>query len=166
MRRRMFAAELYLLLGFMLLSLYLTLLMYRGQYQETAVRQSRTVLTAGYAEGTVYDRQMQPLVNRSTAYYAAASPSAETVRAILPHAEEMQPILDGIRTGKPFLCRVDTPDIACDAVTVVRVPQRGQGRLHPGESQGWNPERRRRRPPSRNDRGAYRDAPPGKNHER
>jgi penicillin-binding protein 2 len=125
----MIAAEVYLLIGFMLLSLYLTLLMYRGQYQETAVRQSRTVLTAGYAEGTVYDRQMQPLVNRSTAYYAAASPSPETVQAILPHAEEMQPLLDGIRTGRPFICRVDTPDIACDAVTVVRVPERGRGHL-------------------------------------
>ena len=129
MRRRMIVAELYLMLAFMLLTLYLVLLMYRMPYLETAVRQSQTVLTAGYAEGTIYDRNRQPLVNRSTAYYAAASPTPETVRAILPHAEEMQPILDGIRSGKPFLCRIDTEDIGCDAVTVVGVPERGRGHL-------------------------------------
>ena len=129
MRRRMIAAELYLMLAFMLLTLYLVLLMYRMPYLETAVRQSQTVLTAGYAEGTIYDRNRQPLVNRGTAYYAAASPTPETVRAILPHAEEMQPILDGIRSGKPFLCRIDTEDIGCDAVTVVGVPERGRGHL-------------------------------------
>ena len=129
MRRRLIAAEVYLLLGFLLLILYLVLLMYRMPYLETAVRQSQTVLTAGFAEGTIYDRNMQPLVNRTEAYYAAASPTPETVQAILPHAEEMQPLLDGIRSGKPFLCRVDTSDIGCDAVTVVRVPERGRGHL-------------------------------------
>lgn len=129
MRRRLIAAELYLLLGFLLLILYLVLLMYPAQYLETAIRQSRLVLTAGCAEGTIYDRNMHPLVNRETAFYAAAIPTQETVQAILPHALEMQPILDGIRTGSPFLCRVDTADTGCDAVTVVRVPLRAEGHM-------------------------------------
>ncbi len=129
MRKRLIAAELYLILGFLLLILYLTLLMHRAQYQETAIRQSQTVLTAGYAEGTIYDRHLEPLVNREDAVYAAAFPTPETVQALLPHIEEVSPLLKGIRTGKPFLCRVDTEEIGCDAVTTVRVPVRGEGHL-------------------------------------
>ena len=129
MHKRLITVEIYLLLGFALLMLYLVLLMHRAQYQEASVRQSQTILLAGEAQGTIYDRNFQPLVNRETALYAAAAPTSETISALLPHIAEVSPLLEGIRSGKPFLCRVDTADIDCDAVTVVHVPVRGEGHL-------------------------------------
>lgn len=112
-----------------LLIFYLVLLMHRAQYLETAVRQSQTVLTAGTVAGTIYDRKLRPLVNRTVQYYAAAPPTAETIAALLSHTEEMAPLLEGIRTGEPFLCRVDTDAIDCDAVTILELPERGTGHL-------------------------------------
>ena len=129
MHKRLRAAGIGMLILCGLLVLYLVLLMHRAQYLEVSVRQSQTVLTAGYAQGTIWDRNGIPLVNRSTAHYAAAAPTPESIAAILPHVEEITPLLTGIRTGKPFLCRVDTPEIDCPGVTVLDVPERGSGHL-------------------------------------
>ncbi|MCR5718486.1 MAG: hypothetical protein K6F80_05575 [Oscillospiraceae bacterium] len=129
MHKRLRVTGIVLMLFCGLLVLYLVLLMGQAQYQEVSVRQSQTVLTAGYAQGTIYDRNMKPLVNRETAYYAAAAPTSESIAAILPHMEEIAPLLKGIRTQKPFLCRVNTPQIGCDAVTVLSLPERGGGHM-------------------------------------
>ena len=129
MHTRLHALGGFLLLCVLLLVLYLVLLMRQAQYLETAVRQSQTTVTAGSAAGTIYDRSLTPLVNRTTAYYAAAAPTEETVAALLPHLAETSPLIEGIRTGEPFVCRIDTDRIDCPGVTVLAVPERGRGHL-------------------------------------
>lgn len=129
LQNRMTWVGIWMLLLFVVAGLYLALLMPEPPYLETAVRQSQTTVTAGYAEGTIYDRNFTPLVNRETAHFAAAPPTPETIAALLPHLEEIEPLLEGIRTGEPFVCRVDTDTIPCDAVTVLDVPLRGDGHL-------------------------------------
>lgn len=124
MHQRLAAVGVLLGVLFSLLILYLVLLMRQPSYLETAVRQSQTTVTAGFAEGTIYDRNFSPLVNRTNAYYAAASPTSESIAAILPHVQEIAPLLEGIRTGEPFVCRVDDCPIDCDVVTVLQVPVR------------------------------------------
>ena len=62
------------ILGFfgLVIAAHLCLLMRTSGYLEAAHRQSQTTVTAGYAEGTIYDRNFSPLVNRETAYFAAS----------------------------------------------------------------------------------------------
>lgn len=112
-----------------LIVFYLCLIMREPDYLEAAQRQSHTTVTAGYAEGTIYDRHFAPLVNRETAYYAASPPTRAGVDAILPHVREISPLLEGIRNGEPFVCEVDVPEIDCPDVTVLEVPVRGEGHL-------------------------------------
>ena len=106
------------ILGFfgLVIAAHLCLLMRTSGYLEAARRQSQTTVTAGYAEGTIYDRNFSPLVNRETAYFAASP-------------REISPLLEGIRTGEPFVCEVDVPDIDCPDVTVLEVPVRGRGHI-------------------------------------
>ncbi|MBQ4466311.1 MAG: penicillin-binding protein 2 [Oscillospiraceae bacterium] len=125
--RRLYSVAGFLMLCFFLLIFYLTLLMRGSQYLAASIRQSQTTLTAGYAQGTIYDRNFTPLVNAQSCWFASAVPTPETVGAILPHTLEMQPVLEALRTGRPFLCRVDTPEIPCPGVHLLTVPDRGQG---------------------------------------
>ena len=113
-----------LVICFALLLLYLILLMRGANFVETAIRQSQTTVLAGSAGGTIYDRNFQPLVNGKTCHYAAAPPTPETVAAILPHVLEVSPLLEGIRTGEPFVCKIGTDAIDCEGVTVLDVPER------------------------------------------
>lgn len=129
MHKRLAAVGIFLGILFALLIFYLVLLMRQSQYLETAVRQSQTIVTAGFAEGTIYDRNGSPLVNKTNAHYAAAAPTTESIAALWPHVQEVAPLLEGIRTGEPFICRVDDCPIDCDAVTLLDVPVRSEGHL-------------------------------------
>ena len=132
MHKRLYAVEGMLLVGVGLLTLYLALLMQSAGFLETAVHQSQTVLTAGYAQGTIYDRHLRPLTNAETRHYAAAIPTPAAVSAILPHVQEITPLHMGLRTGKPFLCEIDTDVIDCPGVQVLSVPGDAPGHL-PGQ---------------------------------
>ncbi len=123
MYRRLIYTGVLLVVGFMVLVAVLATHMKNGSYTQTAIRQSQTILTAGSAEGTIYDRHFTPLVNRHNAYYAAVSTSPLSLAALYPHVLEMAPIVKGIQTGKPFLCRVDTPVIDSPDVTILTLPE-------------------------------------------
>lgn len=122
MYRRLLIVKTAALTTCLMLALTLVMQMDGASYAETAVRQSQTVLTAGTAAGTIYDRDLVPLVNRETALYAAAAPTAEEIAALLPHMDEVTPLLAGVQSGKPFLCRVDA-DPSC-GMPVLELPVR------------------------------------------
>ena len=103
--------------------------MKNGSYTEAALEQSQTVLTAGSAGGGIYDRNFTPLVNGGTACYAAADPTPEAVAELLPHVQELLPLLHGMRTEQPFVCRVDTTGFSCPDILSLTVPERRQGQL-------------------------------------
>ncbi len=106
------------------LTAHLALHMKHTDYLETALHQSQFTLTAGSAEGGIYDRNFQNLVNQEMLYYAAVLPSPENLQELLPHAEEMLPVLNAMKSGKPFLCRVDTDHFSSPELPVLEVPER------------------------------------------
>lgn len=113
-----------LIIGYMLLVANLALQMQDTSYHEAALRQSQTILTAGHAEGTIYDRNFMHFVNQSTACYAAVTPTPEAIAVLLPHAEEMSPVLEGLQTKEPFICKVDTEHFDCEDIIVLELPER------------------------------------------
>ena len=110
----------------LMLALTLVLQMQSTDLTEAAVRQSQTILTAGQAAGTIYDRHLQPLNNRETVLYAAVTPTPDCIAALLPQMAEVSPLLTGLRSGKPFLCRVNAPPESPD-IPVLSLPLRSSG---------------------------------------
>lgn len=129
MYRRMTLVGAVLVLSFTLLVANIAVEMQNTDYTDASLRQSQTVLTAGQAEGMIYDRRFTPLVNQRDVYYASVIPSREAIEILLPIAEEMSPIMEGIRTGKPFICRVSTDQVDCDDIIMLTVPERRNGKL-------------------------------------
>lgn len=127
-KRLFFVGMAFLVVGAMLIT-NLTIHINSTDLAEAGLRQRQTVLTAGHAEGTIYDCHLSPLVNQKTIYYAAASPTQEAIAELLVHTKEMSSVLEGLRTGKPFLCRVDTDTFTSKDITVLSVPERRQGTL-------------------------------------
>ncbi|MBR1528939.1 MAG: hypothetical protein IJ642_06525 [Oscillospiraceae bacterium] len=106
------------------LAMYLAFQMKDSAYLETALRQSQYTLTAGSAEGTIYDRNFISLVNQNINYYAAVNPTPAAMKELFPHIQEISPVLRAVRTGKPFLCQVDTNQFSSPEIKILEVPQR------------------------------------------
>ncbi|MBQ9695986.1 MAG: hypothetical protein IJV58_06130 [Oscillospiraceae bacterium] len=129
MYRRAALAGILLIAGFMLTVAQITVHMKNGGYAETAIRQSQTIVTAGNAEGTIYDRHFRPMVNQTDAFYACVIPSQAAFDALWAHTEEITPLLEGMQTGRPFCVQIDTDSIDCPDVTVLSVPVHRTGKL-------------------------------------
>lgn len=93
-------------------------------YLETSLHQSQLTVTAGTAEGGIYDRNFQPFVNQKLRYYAVGIPSSEILPELFSHTEEITPILNALRTGKPFSCEVNTSEFSSSEIHVLEVPER------------------------------------------
>lgn len=106
------------------LTVNLAIQMKNSSYLETALHQSQMTITAGTAEGGIYDRNFQALVNQQTNYYAVVNPSPEALEELFPHTEEITPVLDALRTEEPFACQVNTDQFTCPDIHVLEVPER------------------------------------------
>jgi penicillin-binding protein 2 len=102
--------------------------MKNGGYTQAALRQRQLTVIAGSAEGTIYDRNFTPLVNSEACYEAVVIPTQEAVAELLPHLEEITPLAEGLQTGEPFVCRVDTDSFDTQDITVLKVPIRRSDR--------------------------------------
>ncbi len=124
MHQRAFLILLALLAGNAALLASVAAPMQNPNYTETALHQSQITITAGTAEGTIYDRNFKPLVNQQTQYYAFVKPSESSIPEILHHTKEMTPILKAIKTGKPFCCQVDTAFSDHPDIIILELPER------------------------------------------
>lgn len=102
-----------------------------GKHQEgiPAVFQRSVVeITADSAQGTIYDRNMQPLVNAEKCWYAAVVPSASDKDELIVYAADKEEFNKKFDIGKPFVfeCSEETPE--SEGVTVfesaVRYPEK------------------------------------------
>lgn len=92
---------------------------------QTAQNQSKYTVTAGRIRGGIYDCNLQPLVNAQ----------AKTVNTVLPSAENLIAVLDGVpynrresvrdllSTGKPFALETDEP-LSATGILSFLIPQR------------------------------------------
>lgn len=77
--------------------------------------------------GTIYDRDMAPLVNTSESYYAAVLPNknpAQQLAALSPAVSDLAQLEKKLAARLPFLLQVASPDISATGVRVLRVKQR------------------------------------------
>ena len=113
-----------LLMGFFILIINLAVPMQNLHYAQTALHQSQITITAGTAEGNIYDRNFHSFVNQKTNYYAFVNPTETSVCELLSHTEEITPVLNALKTGKPFSCQVNINQFSSPDITVLEVPER------------------------------------------
>ena len=89
-----------------------------------AEKNAELVINAGESQGTIYDRELRPLVNRKNVYRAVVVPSAADGEKLADYAADREEFLKKYAEGKPFVtdCREDMPE--SEGVTVFRIPVR------------------------------------------
>ena len=97
-----------------------------SEYRQAAQQQGRYVVRLPVSHGTIYDRNFEPLVNRSTEQIAVVNPTGEAVSAILPYLTEPDAFYEQLVYGTPFTCGVSTADIPSKDVFVFDVPVRNE----------------------------------------
>ena len=122
MHQRALLSILILLSGYCLLIISLTATVRNPDYAQTALHQSQVTLTAGTAEGGIYDRNFKSFVNQQTNYYAFINPEKISIPELLSHAREVTPIVNALKIRKPFLCQVDSSQIS--DWTILEAPER------------------------------------------
>ena len=113
-----------LVIGNAVLVANLAFYMKNSSYAQTALHQNQLTVTAGCAEGIIYDRNLQPLVNQESSYYAFVNPTPESLAVLFPHTKEITPILNAIQDRMPFCCEIDTQDLQHPDITILKVPKR------------------------------------------
>ena len=104
------------LLGGLLLRLYTVS---EGSLSRAAGEQASVTLTLGSALGTIYDRHMTPLVNRTSELKTAVAPFPETLSLLSEtFGEAFRPIRERLADGKPVVCTLPgEPPISAGTVT-------------------------------------------------
>ena len=89
-----------------------------------SLRSVSVTINAGISEGTVYDRNMRPLVNKKRISAAAAVPELLNCEETAVYALDREAFLESFGKGEPFTfeCREDTP--GSEGLTVFSVPVR------------------------------------------
>ncbi|MDE6708299.1 MAG: penicillin-binding protein 2 [Oscillospiraceae bacterium] len=113
-----------MILGNAVLVANLAFYMKNSSYAETALHQSQITVTAGSAEGVIYDRNFKPFVNQELKYYAFVNPTQESISELLPHTREITPILKALQKKMPFTCEVNSSEFQSSDITVLELPER------------------------------------------
>lgn len=124
MHRRMVWMRLWFVLLFCTVAVYLAWLCGKPELLQTAAGQGTYTCRAGTADGTIYDRNGDPLINSSVECIAVVSPTPEAVAAMLPYVTDTEQFYEKVQNGKPFVCTVQTADIDCPDITVLKIPKR------------------------------------------
>ena len=108
-----------------------------GAYSEFKEDMYEVKVVAGESEGTIYDRNMKPLVNSEMRYRAVAVPSGLKKESIIGYAVDREEFSENFDLGQPFVfeCTEDTPQ--SDALTVFRIPQRYSEVQHANHAVGY-----------------------------
>ena len=90
----------------------------------TAEKNAELTIIAGESQGTVYDRNLRPLVNAESEYKAVVVPTAVNVDETAEYALDRDKFISRCSEGKPFVfyCKADTPE--SDGLTVFELPVR------------------------------------------
>lgn len=114
------------ILCFALLFLRVFLVATGDELQSVAKSQSSYTLTVDESRGTIYDCNLQPMVNCENSYVLSILPSDEAAAAVagaLP-AEERTKVLTLFESGKPFLQKTDNPYIYAKGIDVFNIKHR------------------------------------------
>lgn len=91
-----------------------------------ASEQATVTVTVGTARGTLYDRDLTPLVNTAHTWSAAIAPFPQALSSLsrgLP-GEELRELLGRLQSGKPVVTRLSQPLIPAAGLTQFKLPVR------------------------------------------
>ena len=113
---------------FTLISLRYFYLSSETSYVKTNISDSFVTINADKSQGSIYDRNMIPLVNREYYYQAVIVPSAVNYDDISDYAVDRNYFDGKFKEGKPFsfICKSGLKESA--GLTVFRIPKRYSGR--------------------------------------
>lgn len=96
----------------------------KREYVQTANANAQFTIVAGNSEGTIYDRNLNPIVNSSKKYVAVAVPAFLDRNSTAETAIDKENFLNKFDEGLPFTfeCKSDTLD--SDGLTVFEIPER------------------------------------------
>ena len=105
---RIAAVFLFLAMGILVVIVSLYVASGSRQYQEAAAQQSTYTITAGVSRGTIYDTNLQPLINATSQTVAAVAPSPDAANAITAafSSETGSSFYSMLSAGTPFLLTV------------------------------------------------------------
>ena len=126
MRRRAKVMLACLFILFFGLIVRLTLIAVDNQVQTVGVNQGSRALTVAQVRGTIYDRNLTPLVNASNTYYATMLPEERLLQCIdsVIDQTEYNHIFGALDSGTPLVARLNGPAAICDGIRVYLVPHR------------------------------------------
>lgn len=98
------------------------------RYTDAAAEDTFITIKTGSSRGTVYDRDMRPLVNSESEIQAVIVPAETDCSAIAPIAYDEEEFREKCSKGRPFVfrCRCELPDQP--GLTFFRVPVRYSSR--------------------------------------
>lgn len=96
----------------------------KREHVQTARTNAQFTVIAGKSEGTVYDRNLKPIVNAGRKHIAVAIPTFLDRDSVAEYATDKDDFLEKFDKGQPFTfeCKEDTPD--SDGLTVFEIPER------------------------------------------
>ena len=108
------------------LAVRLALIAVDDQVQTVGISQGSRTLTVAEVRGTIYDRNLTPLVNASNAYYATFLPEERLLRCIesVTDGSEYNRILGLLDAGTPQVAHLNGPAAISDGIRVYLAPQR------------------------------------------
>lgn len=101
-----------------------------GAISQAAQTHGSYSLKLGVERGTIYDTNMNPLVNTQSAYIAVMRPQKNPgvqFAALSPHVADWSDLEKKLGARLPFSIRVNTPDIKAPGVQIVQMDQRYSG---------------------------------------
>ena len=113
---------------FIIIAAHYFTICFEQKYSSSAAERSEFTISAGESQGTIYDRNMQPLNNTGHVWKAVAVPRALDRETTARYAIDAKDFEEKFDKGDPFIfrCRSDTPE--SDGLTVFRLPERYSGR--------------------------------------
>ena len=99
--------------------------------ENKAITQQTREISSTANRGTIYDRNMKPLVNRQTSYRACVAGFPEAIAAVAPELDEeaMAELEERLRTNRPAVVSLEKPVTYTDGLALFQVPERYSGSL-------------------------------------
>ncbi|MDE6833473.1 MAG: penicillin-binding protein 2, partial [Ruminococcus sp.] len=96
----------------------------KREHVQTARTNAQCTVIAGNSEGTIYDRNLKPIVNAGKKHIAVAVPDFIDRDSVAGYATDKDDFLEKFDKGQPFTfeCMENTPD--SDGLTVFEIPER------------------------------------------
>lgn len=103
----------------------------QGGLSKAAEQQSRLTITVANVRGTIYDRNLRPLVNGRTSYRACVAGFPEAIAAVAPQLDEqaMAELEERLRTNRPAVVTLAEPPSLVSGLAFFQVPERYTGNL-------------------------------------